>query len=81
MNTLKNIFTAFMVVTTTISGAFAAQNCEDKKYRESHFEECDYYEYANQQKTILSLLGGAVLVGVGVSLANQSGGSDTTGAR
>lgn len=69
MKLLKNIFSVFLIVAFATTHVFAAENCDNNKYRKLHPSECNY---SKQYNTFLALVGGAVLVGVGVALASQT---------
>ena len=72
MKLLKNIFTfAFTVVFSALT-AFGAQNCDDEQYRRVYPERC---KDTTNTRTVLTLVGGAALIGSGVALAVQSAGS------
>lgn len=60
-----------MVVFATLS-AFGAENCMDEQYRRLYPEKCP--ETTNV-RTVLTLVGGAALVGSGVAFALQSAGN------
>lgn len=74
MKLLKNIFTALFIVVFTTTTALSAQNCDNARYRRTHPEKCQYAEQNRNNNTLLALIGGATLVGVGVALASQSSG-------
>ncbi len=77
MKLLKNIFTALFIVVFTTTNVFAARNCNNAKYRRTHPNKCRYQEqyYTNGNNTVLTLIGGAALIGVGAALAMQKSGN------
>ena len=70
MNTLKKFFVALLTIVFTSINVFGAQNCDNEYYRRSHPEKCK----SSNNTTLLTLVGGSVLVGTGVALALQSSG-------
>ena len=74
MNLLKNIFAIAFSAVFTATGAFGAQNCENKYYRAAYPEKCQS-NFGNDN-TVLLLLGGAALVGSGVAFALQASNGD-----
>lgn len=71
MKTLKRIFTALFIVVFTTLNAFADSKCQDKYYRRAYPERCS----DTSNTTLLTLAGGAALIGVGVALAINANGS------
>ena len=65
-----------MVVFTALNAFGATQNCENEYYRRTHPEKCKSGILSN--KTLLTLTGGAILVGTGVALAAQSSSGNGT---
>lgn len=70
MKVLKKIFVALFVVVFTTVGAFGDPNCKNDNYRRAYPEKCK----SSNNTTLLTVAGGAVLVGTGVALALQSSG-------
>ena len=70
MKLLKNIFTGLFSVAFATTSAFAASDCDNYAYRRAHPVTCGV-----SSNTLLTLVGGAALVGVGVALASQSSGN------
>nr|MBQ0091141.1 S8 family serine peptidase [Candidatus Enterousia merdequi] len=82
MKPLKNIFIGIMIAVFSATNCFASTNCENARYRRNHPERCNQYESGdNNTNIILSLVGGAALVGVGVALANQNSGNGGSSAQ
>ena len=75
MKLLKSFFIGFLTVVFATSGAFAKSDCFDSVYRRAHPVECGDKEYrANNNNTLLALVGGAALIGVGIALASHTSG-------
>ena len=70
MKVLKKIFVALFTVVFTTVGAFGDPNCKNENYRRAYPEKCK----SSNNTTLLTVAGGAVLVGTGVALALQSSG-------
>ena len=76
---LKRIFAALLIVAFTATKSLASWDCDNEKYRQIYPEKCQISK--NNNNILLSLAGGAALVGIGVALAAQnsgSGGSSST---
>jgi hypothetical protein len=69
---LKKIFISLVMVVFATLSAFGAENCMDEQYRRLYPEKCP--ETTNV-RTVLTLVGGAALVGSGVAFALQSAGN------
>ena len=76
MNALKKIFTVFTSVAMATSMSFAHSNCDYEIYRNLHKQECAKHDKktAQSDSTLLAVLGGAALAGIGISIANQGSG-------
>ena len=74
MKSLKNIFTVLFSVAFATTSALAAPDCRNATYRAAYPEKCAKATKSDSSSsnTILTVLGGAALVGVGVALASQS---------
>ena len=72
MKLLKNIFISFVMVVFATLSAFGAENCKNEQYRRVYPERC---KDTTNARTVLSLVGGAALIGSGVALAVQSAGN------
>ncbi|MBQ3785484.1 MAG: S8 family serine peptidase [Alphaproteobacteria bacterium] len=70
MKVLKKVFVALFAVVFTTVGAFGNPNCKNANYRRAYPEKCK----SSNNTTLLTVAGGAVLVGTGVALALQSSG-------
>ena len=70
MRMLRNLFVALFTIVFTTVNVFGAQNCNNEYYRRAYPEKCK----SSNNTTLLTLAGGAVLVGTGVALAFQSSG-------
>ena len=68
---LRNLFIALFTIVFTTVDVFGAQNCNNEYYRRNHPEKCK----SSNNTTLLTVAGGAVLVGTGVALALQSSGN------
>ena len=73
MNLIKSIFSVFLTVAFATTGAFAGYNCDNIEYRYTHPTKCNSQSTIGN-RTLLTLAGGAALVGVGVALASQTSG-------
>ena len=65
---LRNLLTAIFTIVFTSVNVFGVQNCDNEYYRRNHPEKCK----SSNNTTLLTVAGGAVLVGTGVALALQS---------
>ena len=77
MKLLKNIFTGLLISAFAVQAAFAVPNCNNATYRYAYPERCKNFQQNKSNNTILALIGGAALVGVGVALAAQNSGDST----
>lgn len=69
MKPTKNILKVFLAVAFATTSAFGASKCDNAQYRYAHPSECN-----SNNTTLLTLVGGAALVGVGVALAANNSG-------
>ena len=73
---LKRIFTAFLIVVFMATKSLASWDCDNEKYRQIYPEKCQTSKDTN--KVLLSLAGGAALVGLGIALATQNSGNSSS---
>jgi len=75
MKLFRNIFVVLLIAVFTAVGAFATQqDCENAAYRRAYPEKCKTATQKTDNSTILTILGGGALIGVGVALAAQGSG-------
>ena len=78
---IRNIFTGFISTVLMTTECFgASDNCRNAFYRQKHPDQCQETESASKTKTVIAVVGGAVLAGAGIALANASSGGDSSGS-
>lgn len=75
MKLLKNIFTGILITVFATTNALAEDtNCANETYRRAHPIKCS----ASNNSTLLSVVGGAALIGAGFALTAQASGGNKT---
>lgn len=75
MKLSHKIFSIILAAVVTAPALAGQKDCSNASYRRTHPTRCQNYESNKTSNTVLTLAGGAALVGVGVALAQNSSGS------
>ena len=75
MKLFKNIFTITFATLFTMSAMAGQMDCRSATYRRLHPISCNGFEENSGTKTLLTLAGGAAIIGVGAALFQNTSGN------